>query len=1035
MRSNEPEKNRTHKYVKVVLGLALLFAVGALASGALGQATEGTGTGTDTTATDTTAVTTTDATTTTDTTATTIDASPTDPPPAAPASSPLSPTISSDQADYPPGGTVTLTGSGWGPGESVHLFVNDSAGDSWSYNVDVTADAFGGLTNTFNLPNWFVANYSVTASGAAGETATSSFTDSVNLVSVTSPTTAVPLVSKAALPTNVTINFDYKTSAGTTSGVASVKSGATTIASASKSLPAATGGASDSITVSIPSGTVDGSYDVAVTVTNNNSMTDTQTAAVKLDHLAPIAPTVSGTTPVSPANNNSPSVNGTAEAGSTVKIYTNSTCTSAVAGTGTATGGNFGISVSVGDNSTSTFFATATDAATNVSGCSSTSASYVEDSAAPALPTNLATTPTSPNASTTPSVTGRAELSSTVKVYTNVTCTGTVAGTGAAASTGVGAFSIPVTVATGSTTTFYATATDAAGNASACSTASATYVQQSDITPPTITYTINGNSPPVTSDGDNGWWKSNVTLHWIVTENESPGSLVKTGCVDQSITSDQSATSYSCSASSTGGSAGPVSVTIKRDATAPTISDQGPTAAADGSNGWYVSAVTNQFKAVDSLSGLSAACVTAFPVSGSDNIRSVSTGTQEGLAVKVASGACTDQAGNSASSIDSAGFKVDLTDPSISFTGQSPAKNGNGWNNADVTLSWSCSDTGSGTVAATVSKTVTTEGSGQQKTGTCTDNAGRTSSSTDGNVNIDKTAPTIGVLSVKSNGVDYTAPAWTNHDVVVTFACTDNGPAGVDALTTPVTKVEGADQTASGNCTDKAGNSAATSVEHINVDKTAPTSITFSGGITDGSIYPVLSVPANDSCDANFDISGKQSCVVTGYGTAIGSYTLTATATDKAGNQSTRALHYVVGFQNGNVLPPVTAPSGDQTNPLATDLQAFKIKSVIPVKFQMFLDSAKTQLMTTPPVGSTAKLFFGKADSTTDTVDTADLITGSANTGNIFRWTGSPDYQYIYNMSTTGQQSGTYYVYIMLYAADGTTVLAQSPKQYFVLRS
>src|SRR5204863_12124 len=77
------------------------------------------------------------------------------------------------------------------------------------------------------------------------------------------------------------------------------------------------------------------------------------------------------------------------------------------------------------------------------------------------------------------------------------------------------------------------------------------------------------------------------------------------------------------------------------------------------------------------------------------------------------------------------------------FTGQSPAKNGNGWNNTDVTLSWSCSDTGSGPVAATVSKSVSTEGSGQQKTGTCTDNAGRTSSSTDGNVNIDKTAPTI----------------------------------------------------------------------------------------------------------------------------------------------------------------------------------------------------------------------------------------------------------------------------------------------------
>jgi hypothetical protein len=198
MRSNEPKKNRTHKYVKVVLGLALLFAVGALASGALGQATEGTGTSTDTTATDTTAPSTTDTTaptdtTTTDTTATTTEATPTDPPPTAPASSPLTPTISSDQADYPPGGTVTLTGAGWGPGESVHLFVNDDANQTWSYSADVTADAFGGFANMFNLPNWFVANYTVIATGAAGETTTASFTDASTSV--------------AAAPTGVTFSL------------------------------------------------------------------------------------------------------------------------------------------------------------------------------------------------------------------------------------------------------------------------------------------------------------------------------------------------------------------------------------------------------------------------------------------------------------------------------------------------------------------------------------------------------------------------------------------------------------------------------------------------------------------------------------------------------------------------------------------------------------------------------------------------------------------------------------------------------------
>jgi hypothetical protein len=86
-----------------------------------------------------------------------------------------------------------------------------------------------------------------------------------------------------------------------------------------------------------------------------------------------------------------------------------------------------------------------------------------------------------------------------------------------------------------------------------------------DTTAPVITYDISGTL------GDNGWYKSDVALTWNVSEPESPGSLVKTGCVNQNITADQVATTYSCSATSDGGSAGPVNVTIKRDATQPTL--------------------------------------------------------------------------------------------------------------------------------------------------------------------------------------------------------------------------------------------------------------------------------------------------------------------------------------------------------------------------------------------------------------------------------------------------------------------------------
>src|SRR5829696_6857625 len=75
------------------------------------------------------------------------------------------PTIQSDKADYAPGELVTLAGGSWQPGESVHINANDDQGKTWSYDKDVTADQNGDLTDSFNLPDWFVATYQVSATG------------------------------------------------------------------------------------------------------------------------------------------------------------------------------------------------------------------------------------------------------------------------------------------------------------------------------------------------------------------------------------------------------------------------------------------------------------------------------------------------------------------------------------------------------------------------------------------------------------------------------------------------------------------------------------------------------------------------------------------------------------------------------------------------------------------------------------------------------------------------------------------------------
>jgi hypothetical protein len=115
-------------------------------------------------------------------------------------SSPL-PSIWSDKPDYVPGEMVTLSGSYWAAGESVHVVVNDDAGQTWRYETDVTADPDGNFSIQFSLPELFVAAYTATASGASG-TATTSFTDA-NLKFALATT-------DNAAPSNVTwsVNWD-----------------------------------------------------------------------------------------------------------------------------------------------------------------------------------------------------------------------------------------------------------------------------------------------------------------------------------------------------------------------------------------------------------------------------------------------------------------------------------------------------------------------------------------------------------------------------------------------------------------------------------------------------------------------------------------------------------------------------------------------------------------------------------------------------------------------------------------------------------
>src|SRR5205823_7523835 len=106
------------------------------------------------------------------------------------------PWIQSDQADYAPGATVTLTGGNWAPGESVHLFVDDTTNHTWNHSADLVADGSGMIQDVFDLPNTFVSNYDVVATGSTSGNATASFTDGavrIKAIPVTIPAPGAPI--------------------------------------------------------------------------------------------------------------------------------------------------------------------------------------------------------------------------------------------------------------------------------------------------------------------------------------------------------------------------------------------------------------------------------------------------------------------------------------------------------------------------------------------------------------------------------------------------------------------------------------------------------------------------------------------------------------------------------------------------------------------------------------------------------------------------------------------------------------------------
>jgi hypothetical protein len=507
-----------------------------------------------------------------------------------------------------------------------------------------------------------------------------------------------------------------------------------------------------------------------------------------------------------------------------------------------------------------------------------------------------------------------------------------------------------------------------------------------DTTAPTIDYTLT----PGTPDGSNGWYKSNVTLVWNVTDPES--AVTKTGCADQNITSDQAEQTYSCSASSAGGNAGPVSVSIKRDATAPNVTANADRNTPDH-NGWYNSPFTISFSGTDvGPSGL-AGCDPDVNYNG-----------PEGTGNNV-SGSCTDDAGNSASATFGP-FNYDATAPDVTASADRPADH-NGWYNHALTVSFSGTDTANGSGNVTCDADVPYSSpatSSHSISGSCTDDAGNNASATFGPFKYDATAPTINHSRTPANSF-----GWNNGSVTVSYTCDDNlsGVAPADCGPDQTLSGEGAGQSSTGNATDDAGNSASTTVNNINIDLTNPL-VSLVGGPAAGGSYYFGFVTSAPTCNASDALSGLNgTCSVSGYGTGVGSHTVKAEAKDKADNPASESHAYtVLGWDFRGFYQPVD---------MGTTANTVKGGSTVPIKFELFAGS--NELTETSRVNTPLKATKVGCDNGAP-IDDIEL-TATGGTQLRYDTTGG---QYIYNWQTPKQPGVCYDVTIT--ANDGSSKTA-----------
>jgi hypothetical protein len=506
---------------------------------------------------------------------------------------------------------------------------------------------------------------------------------------------------------------------------------------------------------------------------------------------------------------------------------------------------------------------------------------------------------------------------------------------------------------------------------------------------------------PTTSPNAAGWYSGQVVVDFTCTDTLSGVAYCPTSKTIAGNGANQSVTSLPATDVAGNDSAGKTVGGINIDGSAPsTTADNQCTKV----NGWCTGSNANVVLTAADQAGLSGVKELHYKVAG--GVEQVAAGATKTVSVPLdGSGAGTvsywavDNAGNVETS-NSVALKWDNIAPTVTHT-LAPAPNANDWNKSDVTVTFTAKDDGAGSGVATLTApvTVSSETSGQVVDGTATDTAGNKGTDTV-TVKLDKTVPTItGAVISGTQGSN----GWYTGPVTVHFTCSD-AVSGVATCPDNVILTDNGANSPGGTVTDKAGNTATTTVSGINIDKELPTitDVNVAGGIYTLGAVPTATCTASDSFSG---LTGTCTVTVTG-GTAngVGTFSYTATATDKASNQVKTTGTYKVVYRFDGFLQPIN----DTAHQVGTSTSVFKGGSTVPAKFQLKKADGTVVQANTAPVWLTP----AKGAAMGLPVDES-LYSAPADSGSTYRSDGQ---QYIYNWKTG---TGGYYYRIGVTLDDG----------------